>query len=712
MTAPSWRATERVLLVRRDDLLAGQPLRHGDAHRRRHDRLAGRGLRRGRPPGQRRPGRRPAGRARHARLRRRARARHEHRADPHRPRPVADDARSPRRSACSRRGRATCAARAIIGHGWDETRWPEGRPPSREEVDRATWGSVVYLSRIDVHSAVVSSALVAQVPGVPRPARLRRDGAAEPAGAPRRPRGHPRDDRRGPAGGGAPGHARARRLARHRRHARDGRPDDLQRGRPRRAARPRRRRARPDSSSATGASWRARAASSGPAPSAPCGVAGDLFVDGAIGSRTACLCEPYADAPDRTGAALPRPPTRSPTTWRRRPRPGCRPASTSSATPPARPSSRAARGRRARRRCRRCGQRCTGSSMPSCSPTTTSRAMADLGVTASMQPMFDGLWGGPGGMYEQRLGAARAARHEPVRRPRVRRRPGGLRLRRPRHRAGPVGGRARRRAPHHPGAGAVRAGGVLRPHPRRLARRRAAGHRRARARSARPLAVWAVDDIVVQAPDERLAAWSTDPRCGTPGLPRPRPGPARCRRACARSCTGARSSTAATSTQCMTEPSATPLLRLPVAALAAVGAGVLLWLAFPPGGASAPAPPAGSRCSRRRCGGPASARGRASACSRGVVFFALLLDWMRVIGPDAWLLLTLLCASWIALLGRGHRPGHPAAGRPGVGGRRCGCSTRPCGRACPSAASPGGTWPSRSPTAPSAAGRPPAARRS
>ncbi len=32
------------------------------------------------------------------------------------------------------------------------------------------------------------------------------------------------------------------------------------------------------------------------------GVAGDLFVDGAIGSRTACLCEPYADAPDRTGA--------------------------------------------------------------------------------------------------------------------------------------------------------------------------------------------------------------------------------------------------------------------------------------------------------------------------------------------------------------------------------------------------------------------------
>ena len=31
------------------------------------------------------------------------------------------------------------------------------------------------------------------------------------------------------------------------------------------------------------------------------GLAGDLFVDGALGSHTAWLCRPYADAPDRTG---------------------------------------------------------------------------------------------------------------------------------------------------------------------------------------------------------------------------------------------------------------------------------------------------------------------------------------------------------------------------------------------------------------------------
>lgn len=37
-------------------------------------------------------------------------------------------------------------------------------------------------------------------------------------------------------------------------------------------------------------------------------------------------------------------------------------------------------------------------------------------------------------------------------------------------------------------------------------------------------AVWAVGDLVVEAPDDRIQAWSTDPRSGTPGLPDLRPG--------------------------------------------------------------------------------------------------------------------------------------------------------------------------------------------
>lgn len=56
--------------------------------------------------------------------------------------------------------------RVVLGGGWDDTRWPEQRPPTRRELDRAAYGGAVYLARVDVHSAVVSSALLAAVPGV------------------------------------------------------------------------------------------------------------------------------------------------------------------------------------------------------------------------------------------------------------------------------------------------------------------------------------------------------------------------------------------------------------------------------------------------------------------------------------------------------------------------------------------------------------------
>ena len=49
----------------------------------------------------------------------------------------------------------------VLGHGWDESSWPELRPPTRLELDRAAQGLAVYLSRTDLHSAVVSSVLAA-----------------------------------------------------------------------------------------------------------------------------------------------------------------------------------------------------------------------------------------------------------------------------------------------------------------------------------------------------------------------------------------------------------------------------------------------------------------------------------------------------------------------------------------------------------------------
>ena len=52
----------------------------------------------------------------------------------------------------------------VLGTGWDESTWPEGRPPTSTELDRASYGGVVYLARADVHSAVASSALLAACP--------------------------------------------------------------------------------------------------------------------------------------------------------------------------------------------------------------------------------------------------------------------------------------------------------------------------------------------------------------------------------------------------------------------------------------------------------------------------------------------------------------------------------------------------------------------
>jgi len=50
----------------------------------------------------------------------------------------------------------------LRGTGWDESTWPERRAPTAAELDRATDGAVVYLARADVHGAVASSALLAK----------------------------------------------------------------------------------------------------------------------------------------------------------------------------------------------------------------------------------------------------------------------------------------------------------------------------------------------------------------------------------------------------------------------------------------------------------------------------------------------------------------------------------------------------------------------
>src|SRR5262249_31597123 len=42
----------------------------------------------------------------------------------------------------------------ILGSGWDESGWADKRPPTADELDIATDGAQVYLTRVDVHSAL------------------------------------------------------------------------------------------------------------------------------------------------------------------------------------------------------------------------------------------------------------------------------------------------------------------------------------------------------------------------------------------------------------------------------------------------------------------------------------------------------------------------------------------------------------------------------
>ncbi|HYH76218.1 MAG TPA: amidohydrolase family protein, partial [Arthrobacter sp.] len=55
----------------------------------------------------------------------------------------------------------------VLGHGWDESTWEDASLPTAEELERASGGRQVYLSRADVHSALVSSSLAATA-GLPQ----------------------------------------------------------------------------------------------------------------------------------------------------------------------------------------------------------------------------------------------------------------------------------------------------------------------------------------------------------------------------------------------------------------------------------------------------------------------------------------------------------------------------------------------------------------
>lgn len=298
----------------------------------------------------------------------------------------------------------------LWGQGWDETGWPQHRPPTRAELDRAARGAPVYLCRVDGHSAAVSSALLERVPEAI----------------------------------GAPGWAVAAPLTREaHHHARRAARESITPGQRRDAQQSFLTQAAtkgiavvhecagPDVSGTDDLAdllatdhgvevlgyW-------GQAVSTPSqarelldatgahGLAGDLFCDGALGSRTAALRAPYADASDTCGVAyLDAEQIAAHVS-------ACTQAGTQAgfhvigdaaadAVVAGFATAEAAVGAAALRRCR---HRLEHLEMVN---PDQARRLAGWGVVASVQPAFDAAWGGQDGMYALRLGASRAAAMNP-----------------------------------------------------------------------------------------------------------------------------------------------------------------------------------------------------------------------------------------------------------------------------------------------------------
>ena len=308
--------------------------------------------------------------------------------------------------------RATRAAagRPLLGHGWDETRWPERRPPTSAELDRASYGSVVYLSRVDVHSAAVSSALLAAVP----------EARALPGWA---ESGHLTRD----------AHHAARRAARD--TTTPAQRGDFQRATLRRAAELGigvvHELAGPDLSGADDLLGLLALARDEPLPTVlpywgepgPSGVdtarelgalgaAGDLFADGSIGSHTACFTESYVDAPGEYGhqyLTVDQIREHVVLCTRAGLQAGFH-AIGDAAVGAVAAGMAAAAADVGEDAFRAAGHRIEHLELV---PEQAAVELGRLGVVASVQPAFDALWGGDRGLYTERLGVRRSLASNP-----------------------------------------------------------------------------------------------------------------------------------------------------------------------------------------------------------------------------------------------------------------------------------------------------------
>nr|WP_223205341.1 amidohydrolase [Gordonia jinghuaiqii] len=418
----------------------------------------------------------------------------------------------------------------LWGLGWDDSTWegagPEdGRFPTTTELDAVVGNRPVYLARVDEHSAVVSTALRRLIPDL-----------ADAVGY------HPEEPLVAEAHHLVRGAARMLVTAAHRERAQrraldqaaahgvvavheNGGPDisgmddflaladldhpiEIRRYWGQTVT---------DADHATELLSITRADALG----------GDLFIDGAIGSHTAWLSEPYTDAPETSGIGY---------LEFEQVRDHLRACTIAGIQAGFHVIGDAATGivvaaltelaaELGTPAIARCAHRLEHAEMVT---ARDAEVLARCGVIASMQPLFDAEWGGTGDLYDARLGPERAATLNDF----AMLAKAGVALsfssdapvtpidpwstiRAAVHHHQPTNAISARGAFAAATRGGWRAGGVNDGLTGTLTPGAPASY-----------AVWEVDDLVVAGSHEKVQRWSTDPRSRVPALPDVSPGAA------------------------------------------------------------------------------------------------------------------------------------------------------------------------------------------
>lgn len=405
--------------------------------------------------------------------------------------------------------------RPLLGGEWDETDWPEHRPPTSAELDRAAYGGSVYLARVDVHSAVVSSSLAATTPGLAALPGYRADGwmsrmahdAVRTSAQAALTSSQIRDaqlaalqaaaalgiasvhEMAGPAISSEADLTALLRLAED-----EAVPEVI-------------------------GYWGELGAVDKARELGALGAAGDLFCDGSLGSHTAALSKPYADVPDSTGML------RFETAQIAEHVLACNAAGLQAgfhAIGDAAIDQLLDALDIVGERLGRAGG--AGHRIEHAEFVRSPARLAASGLIASMQPLFDALWGGPVGMYAQRLGELRALDLNRFAELAAAGVPLAFGSDAPVTPLGPWAAIRAAAYPHDPGA-AVSPRAAFAAHTRggwRAAGRDGEGVLAPGAPAT--FAVWEAGELAVDAPDERVSRWSTDPRAAVPGLPDVAPG--------------------------------------------------------------------------------------------------------------------------------------------------------------------------------------------